>query len=445
MAGLPKIALARLKANPGAPAPSGPSLGPGVGAGHPDANLLAAFAEKTLTERERTQVLNHLAHCAECREITAFALPVEAVGAEPARVVAGRRSTPWPILRWGATAAVLGTLAVIVTLHPGMWNKRLEISKETPPSAPAGNITSALPTVPAPPSAQPPPERTRAKAKVEELKSAGATLATKKAPEPEQDQALDNQFASVHAKRQVAIIASSRPPADVRGTNIPVAGGEREEMRRANEHTAGAALAPSLLSAPAAEPLAVSEEAGKVSTQSQARVQALHATTSSGAVARAKGGTSTAEVATAKGASRTTTYPMMAQARMGALQAPPKIIEIAAAPPAAVWNVSPEGKVQRSTDAGKSWEPVRVADGIKFRAIAALGNNIWTGGSGGALYHSIDGGATWARVDINFEGNAVTETITGIQSSDPQHLTITTASGSQWVSEDGGQHWQKQP
>ena len=60
-------------------------------------------------------------------------------------------------------------------------------------------------------------------------------------------------------------------------------------------------------------------------------------------------------------------------------------------------------------------------------------------------FRSADAGATWARANISFEGNTVTETITGIQSSNPQHLTVTTTSGMQWSTEDGGQSWQKQP
>lgn len=427
--------------------PSGPSTGRGdlYGAEHPDANLFAAFAENALTERERTQMLNHLAQCAECREIAAFALPVEAAGAEPARVTAGWRWTLWPILRWGATAAVLGTLAVVVTLHPGLWNRHLEISKEIHPSVPSSTITSAPTTLPASPSAQPPAEPALAKAKAETRRSADEIAVAAKAPAPRQDQALADQYAGLHARRQMANIASSRPTAGVRGTNIPSAAGEREETKRGEEHTAGAAAAPSTLSAPAGEPITASEEAGDVSTQSQARLEPSRAPTSSGAVARAKGGVSAAGMANAKGASRTTTYSMMAQAHMSAFQSLQKSSEIEAARPAAVWNVSPEGRVQRSTDAGKAWEQIRVANGIKFRAIAALGNNIWTGGSGGALYHSVDGGASWVRTEIDVDGTAVTETVTGIQSSDPQHLTVTTASGSQWVSEDGGQHWQKQP
>jgi photosystem II stability/assembly factor-like uncharacterized protein len=130
---------------------------------------------------------------------------------------------------------------------------------------------------------------------------------------------------------------------------------------------------------------------------------------------------------------------------MNGVQAFRKKIESGPGPSAALWSVSSDGKVQRSTDARKTVEQIPVAEDVRFRVIAALGNEVWTGGEGGALFHSADGGATWNRAGITFEGNTLTETITGIQLRDPQHLTVTTASGSQWVSEDGGQHWQKQP
>ena len=166
MPGLPKIALARLKANPDAPKSSSLLLGPGAfqGADHPDANLLAAFVEKTLTEKERTQVLNHLSQCAECREVAALALPAEVAAAEPTRVAAWRRSNPWPVLRWGAMAAVLGALTVVVVLHPALWKGHPEISKGTPSAVPAGNIASIPPTVSAPPLAPAPLETTPPKA-----------------------------------------------------------------------------------------------------------------------------------------------------------------------------------------------------------------------------------------------------------------------------------------
>ena len=72
---------------------------------HPDANLLTAFAEKSLLPREQTQILEHLAACSECREVVAQAQPEENlqhVAAAAVPVITGRRAptgqlrtSPW--------------------------------------------------------------------------------------------------------------------------------------------------------------------------------------------------------------------------------------------------------------------------------------------------------------------------------------------------------------
>ena len=75
---------------------------------HPDANLLAAYAEKSLLPREQTQVLEHLAVCTECREVVAHALPEEvllevavaAAAPTPARRIHGLREHRCVGLRW---------------------------------------------------------------------------------------------------------------------------------------------------------------------------------------------------------------------------------------------------------------------------------------------------------------------------------------------------------
>ena len=59
---LPKIVRQRLQATAKA----------GV---HPDPDLLTAFAEKSLKERERSLVLQHLAQCADCRSVISLAIP----------------------------------------------------------------------------------------------------------------------------------------------------------------------------------------------------------------------------------------------------------------------------------------------------------------------------------------------------------------------------------
>jgi len=442
MAGLPKIALARLKVKPGAPKSSGGPEGQAgfPGARHPDANLLAAFVEKTLTERERTRVLHHLAQCAECREVAAFALPAEAAAAETTGVAAGWRWSPWLVLRWGAMAAVLGALTVVVVLHPGMWKGPQEISKKMPPQPPAGNIMIAPQTASPSPLAPPPPQTARAKAQVEAGESAGEMAAMKKAPGQREDLSLNDHVARAQAKQQVTLMASSRAPATVRAENIPTANAEREESKEGNVLTLRPLSAPPLPPGSAVVTAAASDEVAKASGESHGGPAAF------GSVGGRAAGVGSAEDTAAKAAPPVparATLRMAGPAPMGAARAFRTDMESEARPPAALWSVASDGQVRRSTDGGKTFEQIPVAHAIKFRAIAALGNDVWTGGAGGALFHSVDGGASWIRVAFNFGGNS--ETITGIQLRDPQHLTVTTASGSQWASEDGGQHWQKQP
>lgn len=82
-------------------------------AAHPDTDLLTAFAEKSLTQREQTDVLKHLAQCGDCREVVALALP-EQIDAMPIKPVAGRSAwMPWPILRWGAAVACVVVVAAV--------------------------------------------------------------------------------------------------------------------------------------------------------------------------------------------------------------------------------------------------------------------------------------------------------------------------------------------
>src|SRR6478736_9626489 len=83
---------------------------PGV---HPDPDLLAAFAEKSLNDRERSQVLQHVADCADCREVLSLTMPAIEPARSPALETSSWVSWPllrWPILRWGA----LATCVVVV-------------------------------------------------------------------------------------------------------------------------------------------------------------------------------------------------------------------------------------------------------------------------------------------------------------------------------------------
>jgi hypothetical protein len=129
---------------------------------HPDANLLSAFAERTLTEQERAQVLDHLSRCADCRQVVTLSAPPEVE--EERRVAAavvGRASATasrswWrsPIVHWGALTAA----ALVVLIAVG---ERMRLREGHSASAPAvatyetaQQVTKEPPKVSAAPSEQ---------------------------------------------------------------------------------------------------------------------------------------------------------------------------------------------------------------------------------------------------------------------------------------------------
>jgi Photosynthesis system II assembly factor YCF48 len=99
---------------------------------HPDADILTAFAEQSLPVRERTEIMEHLARCGDCREVLAMALPASEIFI-PARIPARTSWLAWPVLRWGALAAALlavTSIGVVQYLH--QHQSLLASNSETP-------------------------------------------------------------------------------------------------------------------------------------------------------------------------------------------------------------------------------------------------------------------------------------------------------------------------
>jgi hypothetical protein len=106
------------------------------------------------------------------------------------------------------------------------------------------------------------------------------------------------------------------------------------------------------------------------------------------------------------------------------------------------WRLSAEGALERSTDAGRTWQSVRVAaPSPALRSFSALDRDIWAGGAGGALYHSADNGQTWTRVTVK-AGDAVLDAdIVRVEFSDAQHGALMTVAGETWTTGDAGLTW----
>ena len=454
MHGLPKIVLERLKTKPAAPGSSG---GPPKAAGlqgleHPDANFLAAFVEKTLTERERTQVLNHLAQCAECRELAALSLRGEVEVAQHVSSTARRWWSAWPTLRWGALAAALGAAAIVMVLHSYPWRRQETVSKEMRPTIVA-SASKAARQSPAELSAQPSPEAAVAKAGAESRESPREMAKLEKAAGRRGNQKIAAHPAGAETKQRVTLMAAARPPVAVEAGNIPTVFRAREVSRGESATSAGALPSPPLPAKPAFKPSVASEDTLKagIGAESQAGATAAPAKIESAAASQ---GLTAAQAGGISAPSSTPSAPRAAASiRVESHPAGPSRMAFgwnlkrAVAPLAALWSISTSGKVQRSQDSGRTWEEVRVDDAVTFRAVHAMGRDVWAGGSGGALYHSSDGGATWKRFYLNSGESPSTETIVGITSGsrDLQHIMVRTISGEQWTTDDAGQHWQREP
>src|SRR5664280_2751185 len=104
------------------------------------------------------------------------------------------------------------------------------------------------------------------------------------------------------------------------------------------------------------------------------------------------------------------------------------------------WRIGPEGHLERSMAVGQ-WTRVLDEQPITFRAVAVMGNDVWAGGNGGALFHSSDGGAHWSEVSLAANSNVETGAVVSIRFDDLQHGIVACDSGTRWETADGGVTW----
>src|SRR5437667_2831726 len=397
MTDVPKIVLGRLRraSNPG---------------NHPGADLLTAFAEQALAKRERLHVLEHLAQCSECREIVSLARP-EIAEPQTSLKLFSLRS---PILRWSAVAACVVVVgAVVTTRHLAQKNVETRVTAK----APFSDTKDASQGV--------------------DLKT---DLTAKLQPQPlaKQDSVLSHGL----AKQRKEAAANSRALA----VNAEKAGTAKKEP-----------LAAAVPAAPSPAPLSKAmdqEQQKKITYDSlgsaaksgnEAVMNETVATSASVEVADARPG----KAKDAKDSRMKA--PMPGSSGVGGAAAPVtanQMIESRAELNRSVnltprWNLSSEGMLQRSFD-GKTWQTVPVADNAVFRAVSAVGPEIWVGGNRGSLYHSSDSGQHWTQVKPAVNGSPLIADIVGIEFADAQHGTLTTSDHETWTTSDAGQSWTRE-
>jgi hypothetical protein len=121
---------------------------------HPDAESLNAFAEQALAEREREQILAHLAACSRCRQIVCLA-QAAAAEQETAAEAPKARSAVWPgawLRSWRIAWVPVAVLAAIVTLAVFVHQRRMDtgskLARIEPQAAPQNVGNLAKPSTP---------------------------------------------------------------------------------------------------------------------------------------------------------------------------------------------------------------------------------------------------------------------------------------------------------
>jgi len=421
---------------------------------HPDADLLAAFAEQALSTTEREGVLQHLALCGDCREVVALALPAADVA--PPRIApqtadedgvwttVSRAGAPalhklsfaWPSLRWAALAAGVVVVATVLLVHPGKLNQATlpSVNPQVATTAPpASGSQIALSSAPSSPIASPPADQFAVLAETNEPRRKSELRLSKKlkagqvvTPSPQAESGMllaDNKKDSRQADK-----LSAAPSAGVRALDYDA------------RTTQGAT-----------ETLEVTGAATAATTESSAE-NALMARNDAPAIEKAKPALQEmegneeqkAQAAAVPGPARAQARNVMSAAKLASPASPTPAHNV-------TWAIT-GGVLKRSLDSGQSWQDALHAD-HPLLCYASHDEDVWTGGQAGIIFHSANGGVTWVQVQPSIKARPLSSDITqievrnevrdGLRVRGPTEILLSTSNNEIWSSADGGKTWAK--
>ncbi|HUK88666.1 MAG TPA: zf-HC2 domain-containing protein [Terriglobales bacterium] len=438
MAELPKIVRQRLRA--------------GGGEVHPDADLLTAFAEKALGERERAQVLEHLAACAACREVVALALPQEE-GEQARAAPQGMRG--W-VLRW-QTAAALATVAVaaiaLLTIPDAYFRARapVQVAKAPPgQSAAAREENSAAANQPAHSEADAARKQAEASTTVTRNKKEAVVQGAGEGGAVSAVLADAERGRRDESKDKLGRVLPA-PPAKEGQVSTFTAEGAKQVPPPAPPATYDLKTAQAAPAAPTYQAKAQSAGMEKKQAVGGLVAGAAQQQSESGA---GKGTATAAPVAAdqAQVAGPAQAGPAQAPARAANETVQVMAETVAVAP---IWRTTAAGGLERSHDAGRNWHAVPVSAGAAWNAVSSVGEHVWAGGHRqrtAVLYHSGDGGAHWTRLEFTGPaGAAPAADVVALNFTDAQHGVMTVVAAEDprlrqiWTTADGGHTWTAPP
>jgi len=455
---------------------------------HPDADVLTAFSERSLSQVERAGVIDHLSRCGECRDVVALALPYSEPMQEAPRVSAAGWLT-WPVLRWGFAAAGIIAIASFGVMQyqrqrgghstvaytaprPEALEKE---AKNAPPQGPtsqsqdgdkmqsvaasSGDRKSHVVT-----GAGPVAENSEASALGG---PAGAIGGIVRRVSPSGGPKVQWQQNANNFQQQAPVQAAPQSPAmqmetvnGVASSAAPVRVQTEAQTVEVQAQSGAIENKPATLDAPVLESQRIDQEP----------MDSGHAELKVERIKPAETGLATAPKSLAADSASPT-------APAGAPLNGRHFTQLSTISPgwATRWTINSAGGLQRSID-GSTWQDVDVnssaassgadlavvsktsrakdasEDKLKkkdisplvFRSVAANGTEVWAGAADGVLYHSADAGTHWTRVVPSNSGATLTGDIVSLEFLDSQHGRIVTSTPEVWTTSDAGQSWQKQ-
>jgi hypothetical protein len=397
-------------------------LGLGAGsAGCPGPDVLATYFDRSLSPLEASHWESHFSACARCQQVLAALATSELAPAsvaeervaaaatqpQPAAVAAGgplrdtEKSTPgfrrylswrWLVPAVAAAAALAVWLAVRPTPPP-----KLEMARENQVTSPATEIAPQLPVQPPKELAQNPPLAAQGP------KFKMATKATPPSKTLPADAARGREVAAAATEPQKSKIAAAppAPPEEKTGAEQDRAGQRREAVR--------AAAAPG--SAGEAAELSASKQAGGKAAE--------------GKLAEAQPGAAVFGAAT----------PLRAKANRAAVSSAPVLV---VSPTRAVlWRIGAGGRIERSRDAGRTWQAqASNADADLLAGSAPAETVCWLVGRAGTILRTLDG-EHWEKIS-----SPAAADWTAVKAQDGLHASISAAGGETYATKDGGRTWQ---
>lgn len=417
---------------------------------HPDADLLTAYVERSLSPVEQSDMVRHLAACSHCREVVALSLPE--LQPQTAGVALPGRSFNWiPMFRWAAVAATVVVGATLVIERP--WKPAV--------------------FVPGPATNQAAQGEAKADAKdVKQVPAANAAVEPAPLPQPVQTASRTVPAAPGAAKPALAEVRNERSASKGFADHAFAA---RQDEARSRLQDAGSVPSRSMLSASGAiaastvapppmlpmiarEADLVSAPAPKTSGSGQPSETGFvvrHIPITPEGIAQSsfavtfdnekkEAGAPVASTDTLR-SSRVFRFPTKVLAAgkdklAGAMASRPSggMALMEKAPAANLhWSISPEGKLIKSSDLTMWHEAYPQKDNLLFTVVVAEGHDVWAGGNHLTLIHSWNGGVDWKKLKLADTANG---DITDIQIN-AGGVLVKTSNNQTFVSQDGGVTW----